>query len=145
MAKVAKIYTVPGRGIGRPDYYSATAPGRTIIAPHQERWGVSLEADIPGGYDTDILDLYTVPANKQLNVTFWKASADKSGLLFGYFYNTGTFYGRVTADVFETGNTGESGAYVWTEEEIVQYRIVNPLEEVVSIAFRFSGTLTSNS
>lgn len=145
MAEVTKTYTVAGRGVGRPDYYASTAPGRTIIAPHQERWNLSSEAPIPAETDTGIIDLYTVPANKQLNVTFWKGSVDKSGLIIGYIYNTGAFYGRATIDIFGTGSTGESGAYVWTEGEIVQYRVINPLEEEVSIAFRFSGTLTSNS
>ena len=131
-------------GKGNPDFYTITQPTKSFVSNLiQERWNLSLEATLPGGYDTGIVDAYTVPVGKQLNVTFWKASAAQSAIFYGYFFNTGTFYGRVTCDVFESGSTGETGAYVFDAGEIFQYRMVNTVVVPASVAFRFAGTLTT--
>lgn len=136
--------TVKSWGKGRPDYYKPTMPAKSTVATTiQDRWNYSLELALPAQTDTGLITIYTVPAGKQLNLTFWKGSLSKSGIIFGYFYNTGTFYGRASVDVFGTGATGESGAYVWDEGELLQFRMVNPLLEVVSAAFRLAGTLTT--
>ncbi|GAI58222.1 unnamed protein product, partial [marine sediment metagenome] len=131
--------SVKSWGRGRPDYYKPTMPAKTTVASIvQARFNYSLEVELPAQMDTGLVTAYTIPAGMQLNVTFWKGSANKSGLLYGYIYNTGTFYGRATIDVFQTGSTGESGAYVFDAGDVFQYRVVNPMLEAVSVAFRFA-------
>jgi hypothetical protein len=131
-------------GKGNPDFYTVTQPTKSFVsALIQERWNFSLEITIPANTDTGILTIYAVPTGKQLNVTYWKSSSNTSGFKYGYFFNTGVFYGRMTIDMFESGSTGESGAYVWDAGELVQFRIINPLDEPGSAAARFCGTLTA--
>lgn len=134
--------TVAAWGTGKPDYYKGVSPAKTIVAPNQERFNYSSEGVLPAQTDTGLITIYTVPAGRQLNITFWKASCNKPGLVYGYLYNSGTFYGRATVNEFGTGSTGESGAYVWTAGEAMQYRILNPLSEAASFAYRLAGTFT---
>lgn len=134
--------TVEDWGTGKPDFSERSYPAKTeLTSINQVRFNYSAEATIPAETDTGLLTAYTIPANRQLNITFWKGSSNISALLFGYFYNTSSFYGRVTVDPFGTGSTGESGSYLFLPGEIFQYRIVNPLDVPIVVGFRMAGTI----
>jgi len=126
---------------GFPDYYSASAPARTGLRAGQSRWSIILSTIIPPG-DSGLVPLYTVPAGKQLIMTFFKGSKRQPGIALGYVYRDTAATCGLYIDVPMVYNTGESGGYVFNEGEVLGFSINNLLSININVEVMLQGTLT---
>lgn len=74
--KVSKSFTVPGRGVGRPDYTPAVAASKPVIVKNEEKWALLVTRkstnDPPDPIEANKSVTVTIKAADNGNINGWQ-------------------------------------------------------------------------
>lgn len=137
MPTVTKDFTVPERGIGKPDYFT---PVKTEIDPiHQTAWYYTLIGIIPPGL-IEIHNLYLVPQGKKLILGFLSVAFSHDAIYTATFTVDGVERYPNYVPFSTAWSLGEAG-WVFNAGEWMGGRFYNPLDIPVTVRAVPSGYL----